>query len=334
MQESELLFKLIQRQGTIDQVSHFLKEKNLPSSAGSWRDMIDNRLRKLFENNQLGSHDLINLLRQTEEYGSQHIFFYQLIDSHEVSHFFKKDFAQTLISNKLPALGTTSIVDLPEKPTVVEVRYTNEKTQSIIFKLVEKRTILNKVSDTATNGQLVITYDQIPYRAVNLLKISADGTAEIRLQSHSDSTSYKGLAESVFTLLDPVVNRLSWKDHKLDNLKANLFDNDKRAYLQKIFGLRHTQHSNTDGTRLSAAVGMPGASMYDDGEAVASVDRFLQKKDHAHCEKVSVMLMKNEGLNRSIGLLISGEPNEMAITSKVSELEYQYIVRTVLENNV
>ncbi|OCI91188.1 hypothetical protein A6U86_21275 [Rhizobium sp. AC27/96] len=329
----ETLFKLIERQGTLEQVSNFLRQRSLPFSGGSWRDMIDLRLRPSVEKGALDENDLVDLLRQTEEYGAQHIFLFQLVDGRNLSSLFDGELPQRLKAACFPSLGSTSIIDMPKVPSVVEVREEFDGIRSFTFKIVEKRAFFEKLSDETGNGQLVVTYAEVPYRAVNLMRISEDGRAEIRLQSHKDAISYGGLAEAVFNTLKPIIDRLDWKDQKLDRFKSNLLDDKKRNELMKIFGLRQTLHSNKDGTRLTAAAGAPGASMYDDTDVVASVDRFLQKDNHAHCERASVTVKRSEALSRSVGLIVSGEANEFAITAKVSKTEYDYILGSVLENN-
>ncbi|WSH27287.1 hypothetical protein U8P75_23970 [Rhizobium beringeri] len=274
----ETLFKLIERQGTLEQVSNFLRQHGLPFSGGSWKDMINLRLRPAVVNGKLTADRLLDLLRQTEEHGSQHIFLFDLVQGRSIGHLFDATLPTTLQASGFPPLGHVSIVDMPASPKIVEVRLESGAVRSILFKIVEKRATFEKVSDKTANGQMVVTYAEVPYRAVNMLRISESGTAELRLQSHTDAMSYNGLAEAVFKILSPVVDRLDWKDHKLDKFKSNLLDNSKRSTMMQIFGLRHTLHTNVEGNRLTAAAGMPGASMYDDPEVVASVDRFLKKQ--------------------------------------------------------
>ncbi|MGV1790750.1 hypothetical protein [Rhizobium sp. A37_96] len=330
----ELLFSLISQQGTLEQVSTFLRERKLPFSGNSWQAMINSRLRPFSDDGRLTEADFIELLRQTEEHGGQHIFHYTLVDGRNVAKLFDGSLPGLLSAAGFPALGTTSLVDMPNSPTIVEVREEGGSTRSIIFKIVERRTTLEKISDSVSGqGKVIVTYDQIPYRAVNMMRIREDGLAEIRIQSSADAISYGGNAEAVFGLLKPVVDRLDWKDQHLDKFKANLLDGSKRTLLQTIFGLRHTQHSNSVGTRLSAAAAGIGSSMYDDAEGVATLDRFLQKKDDAYCERVTITMKRHGPMERSIGLLVTGEANEMAITSKVSKSEYEYIIGKILEHN-
>lgn len=325
------LFKLIERQGTIEQVSSFLRKAGLPFSSGSWRDMIDRRLRPAVDKGLLNSAEVLDLLRQTEEYGAQHVFLYTLVQGKDVSSLFSPRLNEILKSAGFPALGDTSIVDMPTQPKLVEVRIEDTNPRSIVFKIVEKRSFFQKISDQEGNGKLVVTYDEVPYRAVNLMRIFEDGRAEICVQSHTNISSYGSYIIGVFNQLAPVVSQWDWKEQHLDKFKSNLFDPKKRITLQDIFGLRHAQHSNVDGTRLTAAAGTPGASMYDDPYAVASVDSFTEKVDHAYCERVAVTLKKSENFVRPISLVIGGETNELAITSKVSRSEYDYILKSVLK---
>ncbi|TBN15914.1 hypothetical protein EYC79_05670 [Agrobacterium cavarae] len=330
----ETLFKLIERQGTLEQVSNFLRQLGLPYSGSSWKDMVNLRLRTAVEKGRLTDDQLLDLLRQTEEHGSQHIFLFTLIEGRSVSKLFSDGLPAVLSASGFPPLGHVSVVDMPDDPQIVEVREEFGEARTLVFKIVEQRSSFEKVSDQNDNGQKVVTYSEIPYRAVNIMRISEDGRAEIRLQSHSDAISYNGIAEATFKILSPIINRLDWKDDKLDKFKNSLLDISKRSSMSEVFGLRHTQLTNIEGTRLSAAAGLPGASMYDDTEVVASVDRFLEKENHAHCDRASVSVKKRGTLSRSINLVVSGEPNEFAITSKVSKSEYDYILNAVLEHNI
>lgn len=329
----ETFFRLVERQGTLEQVSNFLRQAGLPFSGGSWKAMIDTRLRPAVADNKLSEDQILDLLRQTEEHGSQHVFLYTLVGKKSVDNLFSQKLPAILKEASFPALGQASIVDMPASPTLVEIRAENTNPRSIVFKIVEKRSFFDKVSDKQGNGQLVVTYNEVPYRAVNLMRIFEDGRAEIRIQSHTNVYNYGALANGVFNILSPVVEKWHWRDLELEAFKRNLFDPARRTALQSIFGLRHTQHSNLDGTRLTAAAGTPGTSMYDDPELVASVDRFLEKVNHAHCERVAITLKKSNHFVRPVTLLIGGEVNEFAITSKVSRNEYEYILDSVLKHN-
>lgn len=295
--------------------------------------MINSRLKPFAVDGRLTEVDLVELLRQTEEHGSQHIFLYDLVSGQSVANLFNGGLPAILASAGFPALGTTSLVDMPVTPKIVEVREEFGSQRAVVFKIVERQTTLEKETDVGVPGKVVITYNEVPRRAVNLMRIREDGFAEVRIQSSADAISYVGNAEAVFSILKPVVSRFDWRDANLDKFKANLLDGAKRTLLQTIFGLRHTQFSNTVGTRLSAAAGPIGSSMYDDEEGVASLDRFLQKKGDAHCERVTITMKRHGPMERSVGLLVTGEANEMAITSKVSKIEYEYIIGKILENN-
>src|SRR5712692_3719918 len=74
--QREIVFKLLQENSTLGQVAQYLKRKGLHYSAGSWDELFGKRVSKALEEKELTREDLIELVRLSEEYGTQHVFLY------------------------------------------------------------------------------------------------------------------------------------------------------------------------------------------------------------------------------------------------------------------
>ena len=72
-----LLYKLLQSNSNIAHLQDFLKSKELPHSGGSWVNMFANRIDPALGSGKIALEDLFNLLRESEEHGSQHVFLYK-----------------------------------------------------------------------------------------------------------------------------------------------------------------------------------------------------------------------------------------------------------------
>ena len=329
----DTLYVLIARQGTLEQVSSFLRDRNLPHSAGSWQTMTD-RLRRLREQDRLSDADLHEILRQTEEYGSQHVFLFEKVAGADITDLFGSALSGKLKSASLPSIGETLVLDMPETPTVTEVRWEGDAHDAIIFKIVERRHTYETDEQEYPDGRVVLTKNPLPYRSVSILRIRADGSADLRISSNSNVYTYEGFANTIWTGLAPIVDKLHWRAVSLDRLKSKLLDPAQRAVVKEVFGLRHSQHTNLEGMRLIAASPTPWSSIYDHSGTIGSLDHFNSVKDDAYCDRMVVMLRGNSEANlRDITLNFSGETNEVAINRKVTEAEYEWILSTVLEFN-
>ena len=75
--ERDRLFKLFKYYSSLAVVSLALKAKGLPYSANTWEEMIEKRLLPALKDQKINRSDLLAVLRDAEEYGSQNIFLYR-----------------------------------------------------------------------------------------------------------------------------------------------------------------------------------------------------------------------------------------------------------------
>jgi hypothetical protein len=336
---ADLLFSLVKDQGTLEQASRFLRSKGLEYSSDSWEQMIESRLKPSFREGKLTKEDLFTFLAEVEEHGRQHIFIYDLASKKAASELFEP---RTLVARikavrGLPDLGKPSLVEKPEQPTIVEIRYDSRTdAKCLVIKIVEERFLSYNKRETKSAGRLVITYDLRAYRAVHVVRIWDTGRVEIRVYSHREAIDYQPIAESVRSMLAPLVDTRLFRPLHLDNLRDALWKADRRKEIHKQFVLRNSDHKNAAGNRLRASASAIGTTMFDDADLAASVDRFHSAKSRAQCERAGVALKsKSSGgaLSRDVNVLFSGAPNEFTITAKLTRDEYEYVLDAVIHNN-
>ncbi|MBW0370579.1 hypothetical protein [Ensifer adhaerens] len=331
---------LIQVQGTLEQVGEFLKARQLEHSAGSWRDMIDRRLKPMIESGKLKPNDVLELLRETEENGNQHVLLYDILPGKNTNALFATDLRKKLQSLKdFPDVDDPQIIDMPETPTIVEVReerYNGENT--IVAKIVEKRVAQRRASAEVRGTQYVVTYDQSPYRAVNVVRYFERGFAEVRIFSHQEAVSYSGQADGLLKKLAPLASPFVWRPYYLNNLKNAFWDATQRETIKARFGLRHSQHRNADGSKLSAAVVNSQMSMFDDPSLLQGIDGFNSARNDVDCDRASITVKPLNGSNfRPVNVVLHGDtngsPNEFSIGSRLTRDEYEHVLSTILEFN-
>src|SRR5579862_7261548 len=67
----------IQNGSSIVAVSEFLRSKNVRHSAGSWEQLKNERILPAVEAGELSDDDIRMLVREAEDFGRQHIFFFE-----------------------------------------------------------------------------------------------------------------------------------------------------------------------------------------------------------------------------------------------------------------
>jgi hypothetical protein len=336
----KVLFELLRLQATLDQVSNFLKEKGLEHSAPSWEEMINRRLKPYLHDKSLRAEDLLLLLREVEEHGSQHVLLYRLGRKESFGNLFNENELEKRLVGAVgwPKVGEASFVNLPEKPTIVEVRR-DKKGQhtSIIVKFVEKRIHTRRKGTEQDKGDLIVRYSQEIYRAVNVVRISEDGVAEVRVFSHKEAVSYEGEAFGLLQRLAPLVPIAKWESLPLNKLRNNLLDPKKRNEMKKHFKLRHTQQRDENGNRLQAAVGTLSSDIYEAQGLIGSLDLFGQAKNASHCDRAAVYLQPARSNEREIAVVLhgdtNGQPNEFSIGSRVNQHEYEHILGSIIKYN-
>lgn len=334
------IFELLRIQATLDQVANLLKAKNLDHSAGSWEDMIGKRLKPYLHDKSLKTEELLLLLREVEEHGGQHVLLYRLGRNDSFGDLFKDGGIEKRIASlsDWPNVGEASFVNLPDKPMIVEVRRDkNGPHPSLVVKVVEKRIHKRRKGTELDKGDLIVRYKQEPYRAVNVVRISGDGTAEVRIFSHKEAVSYEGEAMGLLQRLAPLVPITKWESHSLGKLRDNLLDPNKRNEMKKHFKLRHTQQRDANGNRLQAAIGSLSSDIYEAQGLISSLDLFGNPQNASHCDRASIYLLPDQVTGREIAIGLHGDtngnPNEFSIGAKITRDEYEHILNSLLKYN-
>src|SRR5260370_2502398 len=122
--ERDLVFKLLQGNSTLGQVAQHLKRKGLHYSAGSWDEMFGKRVGKALEEKELTREDLVDLIRMTEEYGTQHVFLYSTSRERASARMDRERGGSSLQKMGLSSLvKRPRILAQPSSPTITDERF-------------------------------------------------------------------------------------------------------------------------------------------------------------------------------------------------------------------
>jgi len=274
--------------------------------------MINRRLKPYLHDKSLKIDEISLLLREIEEHGGQHILLYQLGRNEALGDLFSPGSLEERIEGlpDWPRVGEASFVNLPEKQTIVEVRRDKKGSKdSVIVKFVEKRVHKRRKGVEQDKGDYLVRYSQETYRAVNVVRISADGIAEVRIFSHREATSYGGEAIALLQRTAPLVPVTKWESFPLGKLRNNLLNPKKRNEMKKQFKLG----------------------------LIGSLDLFGEERNASHCDRAAVYILPERANEREIAVVLhgdtNGQPNEVSVGARISRKEYEHILNSVIKYN-
>lgn len=332
------IFRLLRDATSQQVVKDFLRSKNLPVSAANWEELYRQRIEPPLVEGKVTVADLRNLLRDVEECGRQHVFLYQTAP----------EYAKTLIDERrvravageaglLDRLDQSIELELPEQPTVVDIRLvppsTREPLASLLIKQVETRVTKRFLRDTTDLGAK--TYSRIysveTKRAVNIARLYENGLLELRITRQDNSTRYKDNVEALFRAISPLITHAGFSEVSLKNAKNKLF-NDRDELADQV-RYSYSTAKNDFGFSMNVSCSSQDDSICDDGGSIAALETFIENDGEVTGSNIYLKILDSDPV-KEIHTLISGEINEFAVPVACSLDEYEYVRRKILTLNV
>lgn len=330
-----LLMELIERATSLSVVRDFLKARNLPHSAGSWEDLRTKRIFPAYDEGKVTLADLHGLLRRTEGFGRQHVFLFKCPPERAAVMIAEKRIRQVLQENPIATLGGDPlVVDLPEQPTIVDVQFVAiDGVQTVSFKEVEKRTSRKLTSEVNDRAAMTLTkvYTYEHQRAINVVRLWENGLLEVRIASRDSATKYKEDLADFLYRLRAVLPRSEFRDMSLGDLKKNLWE--KRIELQDILKFSTYTLRDDEGMSLRANTVLSSDDLAGSERIAKSLAEFDTETSYCSESNVYFKIPKGDDGIKEIHVLLNGEDNEFAMTAAMTEEEYEYVLRQVLEHN-
>jgi hypothetical protein len=328
----KLIVKLLRQTSSLAIVSEFLKAKGLTHSASSWDEMENKRIIPAINSKRLNIQDLIELLRNVEEYGHQHVFLYKCIDPSDAAILMGQERVNSIMSKcgLADLIKSPKVLDQPQSPEISDIRLepvSSEKAHQFIIKIIETRKTEELISESENSKGDILTkrWKIKKERAINLFKLNSDGLLELRITSQSNSARYKSKVDMMWNIVEDFLPKDKFKEISLSNAKKTLW-NDRNSLQDKIRFSDVTLKNDT-GNTIKAATGSPVSSLYEDAGINSSMEAFVAHD--AYCDSHNVWFKitseSDQDKSREIHVLLSGEVNEFAITANCSSQEYEYV---------
>lgn len=324
----EHVLKLLEQSTSLAVLGDFLKSKNLPHSAGSWKAASETRIKPAIESGDLTVQDLIDLLSSAEECGRQHIFLYKCkaSDAQEflLESRIKKILASMGIAN---LLDQSAILEQPDDLTISAVRLHNGK---LTITLLETRISYELLEEINSGDTLSVRYRKIPKRAVNVIRLNPNGLLEVRVGAYESGRKYITEVARIMNSVKKLLTLDSFKEVSLSQLKNRLV-NDQDS-LSKVIKFNETILVDDEGFKLTAASGSGNADIGESKGLRSSMDAYISCD--AYCDSSSFRFKAFEGGPiKDITVRIAGEVNEFILPAHCNVGEYEYSLEQIVHLN-
>jgi hypothetical protein len=330
--EQEAILRLLRQNGNMGEIALQLKERSLTYSATGWDELFEKRITPAIESGKLDRNDLVNWLRDAEEYGRQHVFLYECSKNAVMQIVNENVVTKTLDSiGRKDLLNKPRILEIPPAPTITDVRIEQGiYGRALVVKVVEMRTHERFVGEQQpSDNRILREYEKIATRAVSIARVHEDGFAELRVYSHRNKTDYGTELQDLWSQCNIFVPKLKFDEVSIGPAKRNLWQ--KRRLLSKSLRYSSSLLRDTTGATVSAASGSAQLSLLG-SNAAKSLDAFWD--DDATCDRSNVWWVKGDpNPSRDIHTLLSGAVNEFAVPTGCSRKDYDYVLDQLRKNN-
>ncbi|MGB6104596.1 MAG: hypothetical protein WBF88_12215 [Pusillimonas sp.] len=329
LQRAREVVDLLRQTSTKETIQEFLKTKGLPFS-GTWDELRDKRLIPAVEARTCTVAELIDLLRSAEEHGKQHVFLYKCEPQDAVVTMERGRIrAELARRNQVNVLEQPAILERPLTPTIVDTRWkTGTIDLAMVIKEVETRESQHPLREERSADGMILTktYELRRERAVNLVRLHHDGFLEMRISARSTgSTKYRQDVGMFWARLRGLLNQANFRPVALAEVKARTLSD--RDNLGDRIRFSNSNLRNEDGTTMTVSSRGIDADLYGDSGAANGIKAFLD--EDGYCEGSNFFFRKNNDLSKDIHVVLTGEPNEFAITADCSEGDYEYVLNQI-----
>jgi hypothetical protein len=330
------LIDLLEDSSNLAEAGLVLKAHGIPFT-GTW-DKVRERILPAVKDGKLPISALVALLRNSEEYGGQHVFVY---DTTKVN-------ASALVNDdtlksKLTSLGREDLLKEPDllskagSRALADARIETSSTgRTLVLKAVEARAFYKLETQYPEDGgrYQIKRYKRHEVRAVDVLRVHSDGFAEMRIHAHDSSNDYSDHVTKAWHFFAHFVSRFQFKDKSISVAQQELWKN--RSALKQVLRYSDSRLRDTKGAVLTAATGAQQDSLFDNEKASKSIDAFWD--DDTVCDKSNVWWLKTSDEptsvpSRPIHVVMSGASNEFTVPGKCNKEDFDYVLAQIRKAN-
>ena len=316
---------------TSEQIQDLLRTRKSHESvritAESKDDLVDRNLREAVESRAIEIENVFELIRSSEENGSQHIFYYKPKSKQIAESLTFDSVAQQLWRSnwKQTVEGFPAIRLKPNDYQYSDYRLLLKKPKDWVLKVYGDTTIQRATGKTEERGGYVYKeFIEEQLRIVLLARWNGYGLLEIRVQRNESRRRVEEWHKKMWEMLKPALLQSQFDIWELTKPINSLITN--QAKNQKLYSFRDAKVFTEEGVRASFEMISDQGNLFISNATQDAIEGYL-KKDGT-CDGLTVTWLKQEDqkpLKDLRTLLVAKELNEIVVSAHCSSEELDYV---------
>lgn len=280
------------------------------------------------------------LIKDSEEYGDQYIFFFKPIDDSVIGKYnngnnIVNSIIQPHVISKFPKFSLK-----PDSLDWADFRFPNRGISNTwLFKMYDKKVREIKTNETidTSNRERHVTYTKIESRLIYIVEWNSDNLLEIKI-SRTSFDSIKSLDSSLILIKKNIYNNGKGIDmHSevtpldLTSCINNILDNS--VINKNIYTLLSVNLLDSEFGKASIRCHDEDSDLLSDDSRKKAIEAY--KKGGGKAEGIAVRFLaegSNGELKSDLNIIIGKEAiNKIIIPSKIKPQEYRYVKRKIAE---
>ncbi len=333
------LYKLVEEWCSAEQVAELLRtakgSKDVRITAPTKKELIEKNLRAAVEAHSVPPERVYDLLREAEENGNQHIFYYRCKNAG-----YRRELTMSNVGAALWGKNWTEKMDFP-RVELVENEFVfadfhqwnaHLKPLDWVLKLyghefTEKPTnVVEEVGDNRFTREFV----REPRRIVIVVRWNTPDLLEIRVPQTESKKRVKHWHDKAWSMILNACSPKKFDKWDLDKLRRKMVDDQKKNAL--IYTCSTTRVLDDDHNVASFEAHDPQGHLFSSPDVVSSVQTMLKVGQCTHL-RTTWLQGDNISLSRELNTLIGHhEVNEVVIGSHCTASDIEYVTNQLRKN--
>jgi hypothetical protein len=328
----EKLLNLVGSLCTADQVKEVLrlakerKPKEVRITAENKSDLVDRNLRDALDSGGIGPDRVYELIRNAEESGNQHIFYFKPRSKTTRDSMTPEDIGTGLWGKGWRDKKKFPTADTPEDGfDYADFRSPELKPNHWILKVYGQMTYEQYTGkDFNEDGKVYKEFVPEKLRVVLLARWNPPDLLELRVQRDESRRRISAWLDQLWTMLGPAVKRAEFDPWNLKIARKRLIEEDEKY--SDVYTFRDTRLLDPHSMRASFEANPTSGYLFASVEAKEAIHGLLDA--HSECTHLSVTWLPGKDSIPSIELrtlLGDREPNEVIVTSHCKSGDVDYV---------
>lgn len=322
------LLDLIHKYCTAEQITALLRlgkgHKDVRITAESKEQLVNRNLREALDARAIPLDPVFALLREAEENGNHHTFYYR-VSRRLIEHLTFDKVGYALFGKSWPSkTGFPRLTLKPQDYVISDFReYDPKKPRDWVLKLYghELRERFKRIEEIGPEIHKIYVREE--FRHVILVRLNAPDLLEVRVPRDESKQRIAGWLNTAWVMLQSALAKQQFAEWDLNKTRRMLVETeDKNA---SLYHIRDTRIVDSNDTRASFEAHATQGNLFAANETKEAIKGLL--KANGECTHAAILWLPHDGLPADVLRTLVGhnQPNEVIFSGSMTARDVDYV---------